>query len=135
MTSKEIVDKMMAHDSFSQWMGLEIIQVGEGHCELKSEIRAEMVNGFGICHGGVTFSIADSALAFASNSRGHHAVSIETSISHLHPARVGDIITATVIEKSNTSRLARYEVTLINQQDVKVAIFNGTVFKKDTIWE
>jgi acyl-CoA thioesterase len=135
MKPQEIVDKMMAKDAFSQWLGISIITIEEGFCELKSEIRPEMVNGFGICHGGVTFSIADSAFAFASNSRGQHAVSIETSISHLHPAKVGDIIHATVTEKSNTSRLARYEVILSNQNNINIAIFNGTVFKKDAIWQ
>ena len=67
---------------FSQWMGIKIIEAGPGRCTLKVEIRNDMLNGFMICHGGITYSIADSALAFASNSHGFHAVSVETSIFH-----------------------------------------------------
>jgi acyl-CoA thioesterase len=135
MTPQEIVNTMMSHDHFSQWMGLEIIDIGDGLCTLKCQIRSEMVNGFNVCHGGVTFSIADSAFAFASNSRGQHAVSVETSISHVKAVKVNDIITAVAKEMHLSSRLARYQVILTNQDGDTVVIFNGTVFRKESSWE
>jgi acyl-CoA thioesterase len=135
MAPELIVNTMMASDYFSQWMGIEILKVGEGFCTIKSVIRPEMVNGFGMCHGGITFSIADSAFAFASNSRGRHAVSVETSISHTTAVKVGDIITAAAIETHLSSRLGRYDVTLTNQDDIVVAIFHGTVFRTENTWQ
>jgi acyl-CoA thioesterase len=135
MTPKEIIDNMMSRDHFSQWMKIEIISITGGSCTIKAIIRSEMVNGFGMCHGGVTFSIADSAFAFASNSRGRHAVSIETSISHTTAVKVGDVIIATAVETHLSSRLGRYDVTLTNQDDIIVAIFHGTVFRTESVWQ
>jgi acyl-CoA thioesterase len=126
---------MMAQDLFSQWMGVEIIEVGDGFCTISAKIRPEMVNGFGICHGGMTFSIADTAFAFASNSRGRHAVSIETAISHATAVKVDDVITARAVETHLSSRLGRYDVTLVNQENMVVAIFHGTVFRTERIWQ
>ena len=87
-----IIDRMYGHDAFSQWLGIRILEKGIGYCMLEMEIRPEMVNGMGIAHGAMTYAIADSALAFASNSHGRKAVSIETSINHLVSLKVGDII-------------------------------------------
>src|SRR5262245_56903551 len=92
--ASEIIEGMMQKDYFSQWLGIERIEEGEGFCTLRMTIRQERCNGFGIAHGGISFSLADSALAFASNSHGPQAVSLETSISHLKPLRPGDIILA-----------------------------------------
>jgi acyl-CoA thioesterase len=132
----KIVHKMMLqNDSFSQWMDIEIIKIVPGSCHLKTIIRKEMLNGFQTCHGGVTFSIADSALAFASNSHGIQAVSIEISISHFKPVSLGDIITAVAIEKNLSNRLGNYEVSLTNQHGELVALFKGTVFRNGKEWE
>ena len=65
----QVVEKMMDHDAFSQWMGVEVLEVKEGYSKIKMTIRKEMVNGFGIVHGGLPFSLADSAFAFACNNR------------------------------------------------------------------
>ena len=80
---QQIVDKMLKADAFSKWLGIEVINVSEGFSKLSMLVRDDMVNGFGIAHGGITYSLADSSLAFASNSFGNHAVSIETSILNL----------------------------------------------------
>ena len=80
-TATEIIDAMMAKDYFSQWLGIERLDEGKGFCKLRMKIRKEMCNGFEIAHGGVVFSLADSALAFASNSHGREAVSLETSMT------------------------------------------------------
>jgi acyl-CoA thioesterase len=94
-----------------------------------------MCNGFDIAHGGITYSFADSALAFASNSSGKHAISIETSISHIKALKAGEIIIATAVEKSLGKRIANYEVKVERENGELVAWFKGTVFRKDQEWE
>jgi len=132
--TRKIVDKMMERDLFSQWMGIERLEEREGYCKLKMTIRPEMCNGFEIAHGGISFALADSALAFASNSHGRHAVSIETSISHIRSLRSGDTIVATAEEKSLTNSIGIYEVSIDKKNGELVALFKGTVFRKETIW-
>jgi acyl-CoA thioesterase len=92
-------------------------------------VREDMLNGFGVCHGGVTYAVADSALAFASNTHGRVSMSIENAIGYPAPVRAGDVLTAVAIEESATSRLAFYRVTVRNQEDVVVALFRGTVYR------
>jgi acyl-CoA thioesterase len=133
--AQKIVGKMMKKDLFSQWLGIEIMEEKTGYCKLKMTIRKEMCNGFEIAHGGITFSFADSALAFASNSHGEHALSIETSISHIKPINAGDIIIAIAIEKSLSKRIGIYEVQVQKNNGELVALFKGTVFRKRTKWE
>jgi acyl-CoA thioesterase len=125
----------MSKDYFSQWLGIERIKEGEGFCQLRMTVRPEMCNGFGIAHGGISFSLADSALAFASNSRGRHAVSIETSIQHIKPLKPGDIIIATAEEKSLTNRIGIYDIRVESSEGVLIALFKGMVFRKDVEWE
>ena len=135
MKPSEIIDKMMSKDFFSQWLGIERLEEGEGFCKLRMQVREEMCNGFTIAHGGISYSLADSALAFASNSHGRMAVSIETSISHIKPVKTGDVLTATAAEKSLGNKIGIYEVRVENQDKVLVALFKGTVFRKDENWE
>jgi len=130
----QIIDTMMSKDFFSQWLGIERLEERAGFCRLRMVVRNEMCNGFGIAHGGISYSLADSALAFASNSRGQHALSIETSISHLHPVGSGDILIATAEEKSLDHKIALYEVS-IRKDVLLVALFKGMVFRKDKLWE
>jgi len=130
-----IIDAMMAKDYFSQWLGIERLEEREGFCKLKMTIRKEMCNGFEICHGGITFSFADSALAFACNSHGKHAVSIETSISHLKPLKPGDTIIAIAEQRSVSNRIGIYDVRVEKENGELVALFKGTVFRKDTEWD
>ena len=132
--TKKIVDKMMEKDLFSQWLGIERLEEREGYCALKMKIRPEMCNGFEIAHGGISFALADSALAFASNSRGRHSVSIETSISHIRSIRAGETIIATAREKSVSNSIGIYEVSINKENGDLVALFKGTVFRKETVW-
>ena len=125
----------MDKDLFSQWLGIERLGESDGYCKLKMVVRPEMCNGFGIAHGGTTYSFADSALAFASNSHGRQAVSIETSISHLQPLKPGDVLIATAEEKSCSNRIAVYEVRVEKDPGELVALFKGTVFRKDAVWD
>ena len=132
---KEIVEEgMYAKDQFSKWLGIEIVSVESGSCILKMEIKKEMLNGFEIAHGGITYSFADSALAFASNSMGMHAVSIETSISHTSKVVLGDILTARTKRVNQTRKFAIYSIDIRNQEDVLVADFKGTVYFTGKEW-
>lgn len=135
MTPREIVEAgMYGNDAFSKWLGIELLDVQEGYAKIKMTVRAEMTNGFGIAHGGITYSLSDSCFAFASNSHGRHAVSIETSISHTKAVKVGDILTAESTLDHLSSRLGVYSVKVTNQNDEIVALFKGTVFRKESNW-
>lgn len=131
----QITDKMMDKDHFSQWLGIERVIDGEGVCVLKMTVREEMLNGFSVAHGGITFSFADSAFAFASNSRGRHAVSIDTSISHHAAVLEGDVLTAVAEEVHINHKLGVYRVEVHNQKNELVATFKGTVYRKSKEWE
>src|SRR4249920_3434356 len=103
--AQKVVDTMFDQDWFSQWLGIERMEVTPGRCVLRMTIRKEMLNGFGIAHGGITYSLADSALAFASNSHGRKSVSVETSINHIQAVKVGDVLTAIAEETSLSHKL------------------------------
>ena len=135
LTPKDIVNTMMAKDYFSQWLGIEVLEIVEGTCKLKMQIKKEMLNGFGIAHGGIAYSFADSALAFASNSFGQKAVSIENSISHLVSFVENYIIIEEVFQQSNGNKIAIYTIDIVNETtNKKVALFKGTVYKTDKNW-
>lgn len=131
----KIVDHMFQRDAFSQWLGIQILKLGPGFCSLQMTIRPEMLNGFGIAHGGITYSFADSALAFASNSQGRHAVSIETSISHVVSLKAGDVITAIAHEENLGHKIAIYSIEVRNEAEKAVALFKGTVYRSSKEWE
>lgn len=133
--ARKIVDEMYGNDAFSKWLGVEIVEIKAGCCVLNLTIRQEMTNGFKIAHGGISYSLADSALAFASNSYGRKSVSVETSISHTKQCLAGDVITATAIEKSFSNKIAIYEITITNQKKEVVALFKGTVYRTSKEWE
>ena len=130
-----IVDRMYNNDPMSQWLGIERIEDGPGVSVLRMVVRKEMLNGFAIAHGGISYSLADSALAFASNAHGVQAVSIETSIAHVAQAREGDVLITRVEEKSLTKRTGLYHVDVINQEGKVIAFFKGTVYRTGKMWE
>lgn len=135
MTKPErIVAEMMKHDAFSQWLGIEILEVKEGYAKIKMKIREEMLNGHRVMHGGISFSFADSAFAFASNSHGQKAVSIETSINHTKAVYEGDELIATAEMESITRRTGFY-ITRVKRGDELVGLFKGVVFRKEEEWE
>ena len=135
MKGREVVDYMMENDAFSQWLGIKVLEVGEGSATLEFIVRPEMLNGFYILHGGISYSVADSALAFAANSHGIQSVSIETSISHTKPAKAGEKITAVAIEMNKTNKVAIYSVELLNENKDKIALFKGSVYRTGKVWE
>jgi len=133
--AQRVVDRMYANDWFSQWLGIELLEVAPGRCVLRMKIRKEMLNGFAIAHGGITYSLADSALAFASNGHGRKAVSVETSISHTVALKEGDEIVAVAEEVSLTEKIGIYNIVITNQENKKVALFKGTVYRTSKSWE
>jgi len=132
--AEDIVKEMMSKDAFSQWLGISILEMGAGHCRLQMTVREEMCNGFGVTHGGISYSFADSTLAFACNSRGIKAMSIETSISHTAPVYPGDILIADATELSLKNKVAIYSITVHNQKEELVAHFKGTVYRSGKEW-
>jgi acyl-CoA thioesterase len=133
--AERVVAHMMEHDAFSRWLGIQVLRVSPGACAVRMTVREEMNNGFGITHGGITYCLADSALAFACNSHGVRAVSIETSISHVKRVDPGDMLTATAEEMSRSNRLAVYHIAVTNAEGTTVALFKGTVFRTGKPWE
>lgn len=125
----DVVNTLVRRDLFSQWLGIEVIEAAVGKAVLRMTIRDEMVNGFGTSHGGILFSLADSALAFATNACGVLSVAVDCSISFPVAVRPGDVLTATAIEQSTTKRLAFCDVSVRNQADVIVGHFRGTVYR------
>jgi len=126
--AERVVSSMMEKDAFSQSLGIEVVDVGPRAATVRLTVRADMVNGFGVCHGGVPFSLADSALAFASNTHGRVTVSIENTIVYPKRIAVGDVLTASAEEESATNKLGFFRVTVRRSDDV-VALFRGTVYK------
>lgn len=134
-TPAEIVeDLMLANDAFSQLLGMEIKALDLGYCQLSCPVSAQTTNGFQIAHGGLTYSLADSALAFAANTRGLQCMSIDTQISHLAKVKLGDTLTATCTEIHRGKKTGVYEVKIENQQQKLVALFKGTVFVSAVPW-
>jgi acyl-CoA thioesterase len=127
--AERLVGIMLARDAFSAWLGLEVVAVAPGRSSCRMTVRAEMLNGFGVCHGGVTYSLADSALAFASNTHGTVTVSIENAIAYPAAVRAGDVLTAEAAEEAGANRVAFYRVTVRNQHGAAVALFRGTVYR------
>lgn len=132
--ASRVVGAMYANDNFSQWLGIERLEEGPGTCTLRMKIRPDMTNGFDIAHGGITFSFADSAFAFASNSHGRKSVSVETSISHMKSLKVGDVITARAIQQSISHKIGVWIVEVTDQDHDLVAHFKGTVYRTSKEW-
>ena len=125
----QVVERMMKDDLFSQWLEIEVLKVEEGYSKIKMTIRKEMVNGFGIVHGGIAFSLADSAFAFACNNRNNLSVALDTSINFIKPVHVGDQLIAEAREIHNGKSTGLYHISVINQANHVVAFFKGTCFR------
>ncbi len=128
-TPQEVVNHMMSKDLFSQWLGIEVLEIKEGFSKLKMTVRKEMINGFDIDHGGIAFSLADSAVAFDCNNRNNLSFALDTSSNFTKPVHVGDVLTAEAKELHNGKSTGLYHVTITNQNDHIVALFKGTCFR------
>jgi len=129
-----IVQKMLETDTMTKWLQAEVIESKEGYCKLTMTVRPEMVNGFKIAHGGISFSLADSAIAFSANALGRHSVSLQTSIRHLKPVFSGDIITAEASVVSSSHRTISVDAFVVNQNGEKVADLKATGYRKSDEW-
>jgi acyl-CoA thioesterase len=127
--AQKVVEHMMLNDRFSQWLGITCLVTEAGKCVIQMTVRDEMLNGFGLVHGGIAFSLADSALAFASNAYGRLSVALECSISYPVPVHAGDVLIATAQELSLTNRIGVYQIVVSNQHQQQVAFFKGTVYR------
>jgi acyl-CoA thioesterase len=127
--AERVVKGMLERDAFSAWLGLELLEVRPRYTAVRMKVRADMMNGFGVCHGGVTFALADSAFAFASNTHGRVTVSIDNSITYPTAVSTGDVLTAVALEESAANRIAFYAVRVTNQDGAVVALFRGTVYR------
>ena len=116
---------MWANDNASKWFGAELSSVSEGHAEAVLTVAPHHANGLGKCHGGVIFALADSAFAFACNSRNQATVAQHNSITYIAPGEVGDQLTAIAQEVSLQGRSGIYDVAVTNQDGVLVARFTG----------
>ena len=125
----DVVNHMMENDFFSQWMGVEVLEIKEGYSKIRMTIRKEMVNGFGIIHGGIPFSLADSAFAFACNNRNNLSVALDASITFTKTIQIGDILTAEAKEIHNGRSTGVYLISVYNQKNDQVALFKGTCFR------
>ena len=127
--AERVVAAMMAKDAFSRRLGMEVVEVRPHAASVKMIVTAAMLNGFGVCHGGVTFALADSALAFASNTHGNITMSIENSITYPKSICEGDVLVASAEEESASNRLAFYRVAVTRNGGEVVALFRGTVYR------
>ena len=131
MAAKAVVSHMMENDLFSQWLGIEVLEIKEGYSKIKMTVRKEMINGFGIVHGGIAFSLADSAFAFACNNRNVLSVALDTSINFLKPVHVDDVLIAEAEELHNGKSTGLYHITISNQKNHEVAVFKGLCYRTD----
>ncbi|WP_340106473.1 PaaI family thioesterase [Rhodohalobacter sp. 8-1] len=131
---KDIVDKLLSQDPFSNWMKIEIIEVYEGFCTARCRVREDMINGFGVTHGGIIYSLADSALAFSAATGGRVALALNNSISYTKKARLGDTLTARSEAINMTHRTGLFDIKVTNQASDIIAVMKGTVYRtKDVL--
>ena len=127
--AEQVLEKMLSADAFSRWMGLEVESVGEGWCKLKFLVKPDMLNGFGIIHGGAIFAASDSAFAFACNSHGRIAVALDVSITFTKSATTGETLFVEARELHLGHKTSVYEIKTTNESGDLVAIFKGTAYR------
>ncbi len=127
--SQKVVNHMLENDLFSKWLGIEVLETKEGYAKTKMVIRKEMINGLGIVHGGIAFSLADSTFAFACNNRNNLSVALDTSINFLKPVHINDVIIAETKEIHDGKSTGLYQILITNQKENIVAVFKGTCFR------
>lgn len=128
-SANTIVDYLMENDQFSQWLDIKVLEIKEGYSKIKMVVRKEMINGLGVVHGGIAFSLADSAFAFACNNRNNLSVALDVTITFTKTVHIGDILTAEAKEVHNGKSTGVYLVTIVNQKGEQVALFKGTCFR------
>lgn len=126
---QQVLEKMLENDAFSRWLGLIVDDITEGGCRLHFSVKPDMLNGFGIIHGGVVFSAADSAFAFACNSHGRLALALDVSITFTKAAKLGEVLTVEAKEVHLGNKTSVYDIVTKNELGEIVAIFKGTAYR------
>jgi acyl-CoA thioesterase len=134
MEGDRIPHKMLSQDVFSQWLGIEILECGIGRCKVAMTIRKEMLNSMGYAHGGISYSMADTAFGFAANTHGKYAVSIETSVNHIEALEEGDYLTAEATLDLQKNKIG-FNIVEVRRGDELVALFKGVVYRTNKEWE
>jgi acyl-CoA thioesterase len=129
LSPEQVLARMLGKDRFSHWLGLEVDEVGPGYCRLHYAIREDMLNGFEIVHGGVLFSAADSAFAFACNSHGRITVALDVSITFTRPGKIGDKMSVEAKEVYLGNKTSVYDIRTTNEKGELVALFKGTAYR------
>lgn len=134
MEGTTIPYKMLSQDAYSSWLGIEILSCEIGRVKVGMTIRKEMLNSMDKAHGGISYSLADTAFGFTANTHGKYAVSIETSINHIEALKQGDYITAEAtldVQKTNIG----FNIVEVKKGDTLVALFKGVVYRTNKNWE
>ena len=132
--STRIPHHMLSNDAYSQWLGIEVLEVAKGYCKVGMTIRKEMLNSMGKAHGGISYSLADTAFGFAANTHGNYAVSIETSINHIEALEAGDYITAEAVTDIAKTKVG-FNIIEVKRGEEIVALFKGVVYRTNKDWE
>lgn len=127
--AKKFIEEIAPKDPFSQWLGVKIIDIKEGYSKISMFIRPEMLNAFGIVHGGITFAFGDTAFAYACTNRNEAAVALDVSISFTKAVSPGETIFAEAKEMHHGRSTGMYLITITNESGKTVAVFKGTCFK------
>ena len=134
MEGTKIPYKMLSQDAYSQWLGIEILECEIGRCRVAMNVRKEMLNSMNKAHGGITYSLADTAFGFAANTHGKFSVSIETSINHIEAVNEGDYLVAESVIENVKNKLG-FNIIEVKRGDELVALFKGVVYRTSKEWE
>ena len=127
--ARRCAEAMFERDNASKAMGMRLLSAGPGSARVEMNVRVDMIQGHGTCHGGYLFALADSAFALACNSYNEATVAIGCSIDYIAPARAGDTLSAVCIEQSRSGRTGNYDVRIENHQSQLIALFHGKSYK------
>ncbi len=134
LSPENIPEKMLSQDAFSQWLGIKILESRLGFCKVGMTIRKEMLNSMNKAHGGISYSLADTAFGFTANTHGKYAVSIETSINHIEALEEGDYITAAATLDLQKTKVG-FNIVEVKRGEQLVALFKGVVYRTNKDWE
>lgn len=133
MEGAKIPYKMLSLDAYSQWLGIEILECEVGRCKVGMTVRSEMLNSMNKAHGGISYSLADTAFGFTANTHGKYAVSIETSINHISALDAGDYITAEATLDEQRTKVG-FNIVEVKRGEELVALFKGVVYRTTKDW-
>lgn len=127
--TKKILAAMLEKDTFSKWLGVQVDEYREGYCKLHYTIRADMLNGFGMVHGGIIFSAADCAFAYACNSHGQISVALDVHISFIRAVKERAVLTVEASEIHTGNKISFYNITVTDEQGKIISMFKGTAYR------